>query len=401
MQVAAGQACGFGIALGLAHIERLGRAVDRRQGRCGVDETVPDHSAGRMTCQQGILGKFHARRGAVTQSFFGHESGAKLAALRDGKMSRGNSVDHHRAGVLRQPLSRQRCEQLILAVAGDAGDAQDFTTFQFKRDVSEPDAVRIVGLQAEIVDNQARHRGPPSGGGLHFLDVGPDHHARKRCGGFRLRVAGRDLLAAAQDRGRIAQPFDLFQLVADVEDSAALGLQSVQHDEQLVGFLRGQYRGRLIQDQEFGILHQRPNDFDALTFAYRQLPDLAPGIERKSVNIGHFLQTRRHVLERFLAVQTQRHVLGDGEIVEQREMLEHHADAARAGFRWSGEHHFLPLPAHLTIARLYQSVDGFDERRFPRAVLAEQRMDLPRPDIDIDLVVGEKIAVAFGQPNRL
>jgi len=28
-------------------------------------------------------------------------------------------------------------------------------------------------------------------------------------------------------------------------------------------------------------------------------------------------------------------------------------------------------------------------------------MDLPRPDLDIDLFVGEKIAVALGQPNRL
>ena len=113
------------------------------------------------------------------------------------------------------------------------------------------------------------------------------------------------------------------------------------------------------------------------------------------------LQTRGHVLEGFLAVETQRHVLGDGEIVEQREMLEHHADAARAGFRGSGENHFLAAPAHFTVARLNQAVDGFDQRRFPGAVLAEQRMDLPRPDFDIDLFVGEKIAVALGQPNRL
>jgi len=71
-------------------------------------------------------------------------------------------------------------------------------------------------------------------------------------------------------------------------------------------------------------------------------------------------------------------------------MLEHHADAARPGFRRSGENHFLALPAHVTVARLYQSVDGFDQCRFPRAVLAEQRMDLPRPDLDIDLSLARK-----------
>ena len=31
LQIAAGQACGFGIALGLAHVEGFGGAVDRRQ----------------------------------------------------------------------------------------------------------------------------------------------------------------------------------------------------------------------------------------------------------------------------------------------------------------------------------------------------------------------------------
>ncbi len=103
-------------------------------------------------------------------------------------------------------------------------------------------------------------------------------------------------------------------------------------------------------------------------------------------------------LERFLAVETQRHILGDGEIVEQREMLEHHADAARPGFRGAREDHLLALPAHFAVARLNQSVDGFDERRFPCAVLAEQGMDLPWPDVDIDGIIGEKIAIALVNP---
>ena len=58
-----------------------------------------------------------------------------------------------------QPLAGKGREKLVLAVAGDAGDAQDFTTLELERDVLEPDAVRIVGLEAEIVDDEARHRG--------------------------------------------------------------------------------------------------------------------------------------------------------------------------------------------------------------------------------------------------
>jgi hypothetical protein len=99
----------------------------------------------------------HAWRGAVAEPFFGHESCAKLAALRDGKMTRGDAVDHHRAGVLRQPLAGKRREKFVLAVTGDAGDAQDFTTLQFERDVFEPYAVGIVGREVEVVDDEPRH----------------------------------------------------------------------------------------------------------------------------------------------------------------------------------------------------------------------------------------------------
>ena len=261
--------------------------------------------------------------------------------------------------------------------------------------------MRIVGLQAEIVDNEARHRGLPTGGGFDLLDVGADHHARKRSGGLRLRVAGCDLPAAAQNGGRVAKPLHLFQFVADVEDRTALGLQTIQHDEELIGFLRGQYRGWLIEDQEFRILHQRPDDFDALALTDRQLPNLPLRIERQAVHPGHLLQAGGHVLERFLAVEAERHVLGDGEIVEQREMLEHHADAARAGLRRSGKNHFLAAPTHFAVAGLNQSVDDFDQRRLSRPVLAEKRMDLLRPNIDVDRFVGEKIAVALGQAHRL
>jgi len=81
-------------------------------------------------------------------------------------------------------------------------------------------------------------------------------------------------------------------------------------------------------------------------------------------------------------------------------MLKHHADAAGAGFRWSGENHPLALPAHFAFARLDQSVNGFDERRFARAVFAEQRVYLLRPDIDIDRLIGEETAIALGQANR-
>ena len=91
--------------------------------------------------------------------------------------------------------------------------------------------MRLVGREVEIVDDEARHRGRAAGGGAHLLDLGAHHHPRQRRGGLFARIAGRDLLAAAQDGGGVAEPLHLVQLVADVENRAAFRLQTIQHHE--------------------------------------------------------------------------------------------------------------------------------------------------------------------------
>ena len=45
------------------------------------------------------------------------------------KVAGGMAIDDHRTGVLRPPLAGEGGEQLILSVAGDTGNAQDFTAF--------------------------------------------------------------------------------------------------------------------------------------------------------------------------------------------------------------------------------------------------------------------------------
>ena len=204
---------------------------------------------------------------AVAKPLLGNESRPKPAALRDRKVPRGMPVDDDCAGVLCQPFSRQGGKKLVLTVAGDTGDAQDFATLELEGDTPKPYTVRIVRFEVEVVDDKPRHCGLPVGWRLYFLDLAADHHPRERRRGFRFGVAGRDLLAGAQDGGGVAEPLHLFQLVANVEDRAALGLEAIEHDEELVGFLWRQHRGRFIENQEFWILHQHAHDLDALAFA--------------------------------------------------------------------------------------------------------------------------------------
>ena len=216
-----------------------------------------------------------------------------------------------------------------------------------------------------------------------------------------MRIAGRHLLASAQNGGGVAQPLHLIQFVADVEDGAALAFEPVEHDEQLIGFLRRQYRGRLVEDQELWILHQHAHDLDALAFADREPPHFALGIEWQPIVLRNLRQPRRHSGEGFAAVEAERDVFRNGQIVEQREMLKHHADAKRARFRRPGQHDLVSHPAQLAGARLDEAVHHFDQRRFAGAVFAEQRMNLARIKIDIDGVVGEEGAVTFGDTDGL
>ncbi|MEY9190206.1 hypothetical protein ABH991_003634 [Bradyrhizobium ottawaense] len=60
----------------------------------------------------------------------------------------------------------------------------------------------------------------------------------------------------------------------------------------------------------------------------------------------------------------------------------------------------MALPANLAGAGLDQPVDRLDQRRLAGTVLAEQRVDFAGPNIDVDGIVGEEIAIAFGESDR-
>ena len=186
--------------------------------------------------------------------------------------------------------------------------------------------------------------------GAHRADLAADHHAGERLRGLGARIAGRDHLAAAQDGGGVAQRAHLLELVGDVEDRAAFLAQHPQRAEQLLGLLRRQHRGRLVEDQQLRVLQQAAHDLDALALADREPPDLALRIERQAVAARDFARRARSRPASSALVEAERDVLGDGQLLEQAEVLEHHADAARARRGRAGEHDRLALPAEFARA---------------------------------------------------
>ena len=148
------------------------------------------------------------------------------------------------------PLARQGQQQLVLAVAGDAGDAEDLARSDLEGDALQIGPVRLLAGQVEAVDDQTRLAGLAALATHQCADLGADHELRHAFRGLGLGVAITHHLAAAQDRGAVAERLYLVQLVADVEDRATLRREQAQGFEQLFDLLRRQHRGRFVHDQQ-------------------------------------------------------------------------------------------------------------------------------------------------------
>ncbi len=233
-------------------------------------------------------------------------------------------------------------------------------------------------------------------------ELAADHQLGHAARGLPLRVAFGDHPPLAQDGRALAQRLDLLELVADVQDRAAFGGELAQGREQPLHLLRGQHRGRLVHDQELRVLQQAAHDFDALALADGERVHVTARVERQAVGLGHFDDPRSERAQIARIIHAERDVLEHGHRLEQREMLEHHADAEAARLLRAGDRDLAAVPSDRARIGLEHAVDDLDQRALAGAVLAEQGMDLARHHREADVVVGEHAAgVAFADAAQL
>jgi hypothetical protein len=177
---------------------------------------------------------------------------------------------------------------------------------------------------------------------------------------------------------------------------------AAQGDEQLVGLLRGEHRGRLVEDQQFDVLHQATNDLHPLAFADGQAVHQAGRFQGHAVALRHLADPRLQLLRRAdICAHGQGDVLGDAQGLEQREVLEHHADAQGARHGRVAHRQPLALPAYLAAAGLGNAVDDLHQGALAGAVLAEQGADFAGGDGQVDTVVGQAAGVALADRRQL
>ena len=232
-----------------------------------------------------------------------------------------------------------------------------------------------------------------------------DHQFGKFLDGRLRGLARRHHRALPHDRNRVGDRHDLAQLVGDQDDRLALVLQHFEDAEKVIGLGRRQHAGRLVEDQDFGAAIQRLEDFDALLQPNRKFLDHRVGLHLQPVFALQPLQFRarlcdRGVQQRF-AFRAEDDVLDDGEILDQHEMLMDHADAGGDGVVRRPDRGRLSAHQDLAAVGMIEAVEDRHQRRLAGAILADNAVDGPALDLQIDVAVGANGTETLVDPYEL
>ncbi len=197
------------------------------------------------------------------------------------------------------------------------------------------------------------------------------------------RVAGDDL-AVVDDDDAVAQPLGLFHVVRRVEQRLAAAAQLLEVVEDGVAALRIDADGRLVEDQDVGVVDQRGGDVEAPLHAAAEGRRLVLG----AIGQADQLQRRVDALAQQRAGEAveraeQLQVGGGAEVLVDRELLRHDADAALGARAVLGQ----LAGAHAPLADEDPAAVGGDQaaehrhrRRLAGAVRPEQADDLAGAD---------------------
>ena len=350
-----------------------------------------------------------------------HDQPAALSVLRDVRQPAVGPLAH---GVLRDvvrtkpdgaghdwPKPGERLQQFRLPVAFHAGDPEDLPGTHGEGERLDRHGPPI-GAHGQCLHLQANRsgrfgttcghrggrrcgRGVSARGALRIkrqLDITPHHGPRNLTW---CRPRGRKPGHGApgpHDGDHVGDGEHFVQLVRDEDHRAAGGAQRAQYLPELRDFRRGQDGRWLIQNQHARAPVERLEDLHPLGFADGELRHEPTGIHMQPAALteGRDLRLSACPIQaesspRFL---TEHHILGDRERGDQHEVLVHQPDAGgnRLGGRPAGDSPSVDL--HLTAIRGVEPCQHAHERALPRAILANERMDLAGRHIKGGVPVG-------------
>ena len=215
-------------------------------------------------------------------------------------------------------------------------------------------------------------------------------------------------MAVAQHGVAVAEPEHLLQPVGDEDDRQALGLERPDDANEIGDFRFAERRGRLVHDDEPRAHGERARDLDELLLGDREIANQRHRVALEADPVGD----RAGLLgeappadeEPRARLAADEHVLGDRHVGGEGEFLVDGDDAGALGVvgRREGDR----LAEELDLARVgaVRAGQDLEQRRLAGAVLAEQGVDLGRPDFEMDVLerlhAGEALADAGHLEDR-
>ena len=153
-------------------------------------------------------------------------------------------------------------------------------------------------------------------------------------------------------------------------------------------FLHAHGGQRLVEQQDLGFRIDRAGDRDRLALPAGQLGDL--GIHRRDVH-AHVVEVLLGLLAHGPVAQqrpadllpVQEHVVVDGELVDQREVLVHRVDAERAGVVDRLDRDLLALQDDPPAGGRLEAAEDLEQGGFARAVVADQAEHLAALEVHV------------------
>ena len=199
-----------------------------------------------------------------------------------------------------------------------------------------------------------------------------------------------DDATTAQDRHDVGGVEDLVELVADEGDRLVLRRDGdAQHGEQLLGLERGEHRRRLVEDDDARIAAQALDDLDALTHPGGEIADEGVGIESEPIALADLDDEVARRLPVEPAAFAEGDVLPHPQLVDEAEVLVHHADAERGGRLRIGDVLLAAVDRDRAAIGRDEPDEDLHQRRLAGAVLAEHAVDLAALEVEVDAVAGD------------
>ena len=151
-------------------------------------------------------------------------------------------------------------------------------------------------------------------------------------------------------------------------------------------------------------MEQQLDDLDALLLAHGQLPDPRAGVDLQADILGESIDLGlgpAQVEPEPRPVQAEEHVLGDRLRWHQGEVLVDHPDARGDRVARRAEVDVPAVDPDDTLIRPVQPGEHVHERALAGPVLAEERVDLAGPEVEVDVVVGEDARERLDDADRL